>query len=459
MTVSLLADSPAEIKLMKKGDGYVLASVLNQLTNKCILPFLNVSTCNIDLMIMKLTCVSSGSSGEEVRLSERRLQEQDIENPQAAPPEDTHSSQQRSAAASFNHSDSSDAEQEQDFVSSVVSQRPGPRVHWGDLPKRTDEDEKGGGGMMQRREKQNGDEEDMQHQESQNAEKGGKIRGDENRRKSFACETEKPKQLHTINANQPSGEQALKEERGCVEEATAKMNLCSLSEPVVATLSQSDHTTPVTSPPFIESNPAIETTTTPSSTQTPGLNITQVGMSRRGAAGLRDLLKNHSAEAKPNSIRLNLLQCLRRTLKEWSTDETLRFLYGADHSLHSPFADAKEEKKEEVEELDEDDLEDEASEEDGGGVDAGLQQRPSAAAPDFQTLRKETQQLELRVREFYKGTWLLPEEVDELNGNKVRERRKERRGGLRMEALVVRVSSHMGALYKTNVMLSQICSK
>ncbi|KAM7379082.1 hypothetical protein PAMP_004656 [Pampus punctatissimus] len=387
-------ESPTEIKLMKKGDG--------------------------------------GSSGEEVKLSERRLQEQDIENPLSTQPEETNSSQQHSTAASLSHSDSSDAEQEQDFLSSVVSQRQGPRVHWGDLPKRTDEDNKGECGKMQRREKQNREknEEEMQRCESRNAEKEGKMRENENRKEAFACETENPKRLHTINANQPTAEQALKEERGCVEEATAKMNLCSLSEPVThttalpsdSTQSHADHATPITCPPFIESNPSTETRPQPdlpSSTLTPGLNITQVGMSRRGAAGLRDLLKNHSAEAKPNSIRLNLLECLRRTLKEWSTDETLKFLYGADHSLGSPFADVKnQEKEEEDEELDEDDLLDEVSEEDGGGADAGVQKSPSVAAPDFKTLRKETQHLELRVREFYKGTWILPEEVEESNGNK-----------------------------------------
>ncbi|XP_062285700.1 putative RNA polymerase II subunit B1 CTD phosphatase rpap2 [Scomber scombrus] len=367
-------ESPAEVKLMKKGDG--------------------------------------GSSGEEVRLSERRLQEQDIEDPLAAQLEETHSSEQHSAAAGLSHSDNSDGEQEQDFVSSVVSQRQGPRVHWGDLPKRTDEDEKGEQEKMERRKIQNGegDKEEMPPHESQNQEKEGKMRADENRKESFGCETEKPKQLHTVDGNQKP-----KDERGCVEEATAKMDLCSLSEPVTHTApppvdsapSQADHNTP----------PQADL---PSSPLTPGLNISQVGMSRRGAAGLRDLLKSHSAEENSNSIRLNLLKCLRRTLKEWSTDETLRFLYGTDHSLGSPFADVKEEKKEEDEELDEDDLEDEVSEEDGGGIDVGVQKRPSAATPDFKTLKKETQQLELRVKEFYKGTWIVPEEEEEEpKGNKV----------------------------------------
>ncbi|XP_033506862.1 putative RNA polymerase II subunit B1 CTD phosphatase rpap2 isoform X2 [Epinephelus lanceolatus] len=341
-------ESPPEIKLMKKGDG--------------------------------------GSSGEEVLLSERRLQEDDIENPLAAHPDDPHSSQQGPAGGG--HSESSDIEQEQDFVSTVVSQQQGPRVHWGDLPKRTDEDKK----------------------------------------------------------DKPNGEQVT-EERGLpdapsVDEAAAQLNLCTLSEavaqtaplPVDSTTTQAESTNLLTSPPCEDSNSPTESKHLLSSTlintnqddhdmaltNQPGLNITQVGMSKRGAAGLRDLLKKNTAEAKPASIRLNLLECLRRTLKDWSTDETLKFLYGADHSLGSPYADVIEDKEVEVkeEELDEDDLEDEVTEEDAEGVDAEVQKRP-AAAPDYRTLRTETQQLELRVKEFYKGTWIVPEEVEEPHGDKV----------------------------------------
>lgn len=388
-------------------------------------------------------------------LSESRLQEEDIENPLATQPEDPHSSQQRSAAADLSHSESSDIEQEQDFVSSVVSQRQGPRVHWGDLPKRTDEDKNVERGKMERWRKQRreGDEEEAEGHRSQE----GKMRGDENRQESLSCETEagadaeKPKQLLSLNTDKANGEQ-VPEEKGLpdepsVEEAAAKLKMCSLSETVTHTApvdSTATQANLLTSPPCKDSNPSAESKHLPSSTLNtnqdnhnaagqPGLNITQVGMSKRGAAGLRDLLKHHTAGAKPESIRLNLLECLRRTLKDWSTDETLRFLYGADHSLGSPFADVKEEKEEE-EELDEDDLDDEVADEDADGVDAGEQKRASAAAPDYEALQKESQQLELRVREFYKGTWVLPEEVEEPHGIKVsikgrewRKNRKERR--------------------------------
>ncbi|XP_034743520.1 putative RNA polymerase II subunit B1 CTD phosphatase rpap2 isoform X2 [Etheostoma cragini] len=386
-------ESPQDIKLMKKRDG--------------------------------------GSSGEEVKLLERRLQVDDIEDPLAAPPEDPPSSRQGSAGFALSRNESSDVEEEQDFVSSVVSQRQGPRVHWGDLPKHTDEGDRG---MMERRKKQGreGEEEGI---EGQAAEREGKKREDKNRQESLSCETEvgtdAKKQLNS-NTDRPYGE--LVPDQHSVEEATDKLNLCSLSEsvtqpappPVDSTATQAEHTNRITSPPCGDSNSSKERKPLPASTvietiqdghdtassSQPGLNITQVGVSKRGAAGLQDLLKDHAARAKPHSIRLNLLECLRRTLKDWSTDKTLEFLYGAYYSLGCPVV-------EEDEELDEDDLEDDVTNEDAEWVGAGVQKRASAAVPDYQALRQETQQLELRVREFYKGTWILPEEAKELHGNQV----------------------------------------
>ncbi len=365
-------------------------------------------------------CVSSGSSGEEVLLSERRLQEKDIEDPLAAQSQER--SQQHPAAGDLSHSESSDNEQEQDFVSSVVSQRQGPRVHWGDLPKRRDEDNRSERGKMERPRKQG----------SWGAERGERLKKDENRQESVPCpeagaerDGEDPEKLLSSHTDKPDGEQVSEEEGlpqdPSVEEAAAKLNLCSLSETVTHTkASESKH---LPSSTLINGN---QHSHNMALTGQPELNITQVGMSKRGAAGLRDLLKNHTAGAKADSIRQNLLECLRRTLKEWSTDETLKFLYGADYSLGSPFSDVKEEKEEEEEELDEDDLDDEVTDEGAEKVDAGVQNKASAAIPDYEALQKESQQLELRVREFYKGTWILPEEVEEPPGDEVSEGGRER---------------------------------
>nr|XP_046264317.1 putative RNA polymerase II subunit B1 CTD phosphatase rpap2 [Scatophagus argus]XP_046264318.1 putative RNA polymerase II subunit B1 CTD phosphatase rpap2 [Scatophagus argus] len=394
-------ESPPEMKLMKKGDG--------------------------------------GSSGEEVVLLESRLQEKDIENPLAPQLEDSQSSQQCHAAAELSHSESSDIEQEQDFVSSVVSQRQGPRVHWGDLPKRTVEGEQREMGRRKTQMREGG-EKDVESHSSWQTERERKMREDENRRESLSCKTgvemdaEKPKQQLSGNTDKPNGEQVSEEkgllEKPNVEEATSQLNLCSLSETVTHTAPlPGDSTTTqaevFTSPPCKDSSPPIKSKNLPSSalinnnrdnhgTALTGLDITQVSMSKRGAAGLRDLLNNHTAGAKHSSIQLNLLEHLRRTLKDWSTDATLKFLYGAAHPLGSPFTDVGGNKEEE---LDEDDFDDEVTDDDAEV--AGAPKRVSAAVPDYKTLRKETQQLELRVMEFYKGTWILPEKVEEPDGDKV----------------------------------------
>ncbi|XP_034071263.1 putative RNA polymerase II subunit B1 CTD phosphatase rpap2 isoform X2 [Gymnodraco acuticeps] len=358
-------ETPPEIKLMKKGDG--------------------------------------GSSGEEVRLKVQRLTEEDIEN--AAPAEEPLSSEQ-GPADGLPHSESSDTEQEQDFVSSVVSQRQGPRVHWGDLPKRTDEEHK--------------------EEKERRKKREGKIK----RESRTEVETDGKKQPSSLRTDTPHVEQA-PEEVASVEEAIAKLNLYNLSEthaapPSVHSTTKAQHANLFASLPCEDSNSSTEGKHLPFSTLInsnqddtasniqPGLNITQVGMSKRGAAGLRDLFKNHAvAAAQPDSIRLNQLESLRRTLKEWGTEETLKFLYGADHSHSAAFHGVKEVEEDKEEELDEDDLEDE--DDDGG------QERPSAAAPDYQALRQETQQAEIRVREFYKGSRTLPEKKEQQGNEGVDE--------------------------------------
>lgn len=191
-------------------------------------------------------------------------------------------------------------------------------------------------------------------------------------------------------------------EEPSVEEATSVMSVCSLLEnPASPPLMASD---PMTSPASKE-----EENGHPSTGDLTSLTITQVGVSKRGAAGLQDLLKKHSG-AKPKFLQQNLLMCLRGTLKDWCTESTLDLLYGTDHQPGSP-PYAGEEMEEE---LDEDDLDAEGAE----GIDAPGPRRAPSSVPDFETLRKSTQELELRVREFYKGTWILPDE-EEKPGEKV----------------------------------------
>ncbi|KAJ0059230.1 hypothetical protein NL108_009603, partial [Boleophthalmus pectinirostris] len=281
----------------------------------------------------------TGSSGEEVKLSERPLQEDDIENPVSTQTEPLKSSSKPE------ESESGDSENELDFVSSVVSKKTGPKVHWGDLPKRNDE-------SMQ---------------------------------STVACEEKfKENGKREINGNEVT-----------LDEATKQLNLCSLPE--------NNSESQINSK---EENSNIESKEENIPTQNSDntkLNITQVGMSKKGADALRNLLKQH--ETKPDSIRQNLLEYLMKTLKEWGTDETLEFLYGSERSVGMSFGKVEEEGKEE-EELDEDDIDDEEEAE----LNATGVTTVTAAAPDYEELKREAEQMKLKVKEFYKGTWLHEED-------------------------------------------------
>ncbi|KAK0137470.1 putative RNA polymerase II subunit B1 CTD phosphatase rpap2 [Merluccius polli] len=383
-------ESPPKITLMKKGDG--------------------------------------GSSGQEVRIAVRRLQEEDIENPAVA----VGPSSEPLPAPASPHSDDSggdDDEQEPGFVSSVITaERPGPRVHWGELPTaRTDHR---GPSERQKKEsrRRNGEGENLVKERGEN--------GDE----SVVCKREKEADIGgTSNIDEPNTHpprvqqtpvEEEEEEKSSVdaqavevEEAVALLNSCRIAEQVTDTAPvHITHTgteplrgndTPAAadsnkteSEPRTEARPAWAASSTTQPCPTPGLDVTQVGMSKRGAAGLRKLLLHHHQPAgvRPRSVRENLLESLRRTLNEWRSDETRVFLYGPDHApLLSGPQEEKDKglgKEEEEEELDEDDFE-EQQEEEMVVVGRG---RPSAPAPDYDTLRRQTREQELRVQEFYQGS-------------------------------------------------------
>lgn len=355
-------------------------------------------------------------------LSESRLQEKDIEDPLATQPEDLSGSHQHSVAANLSHSDSSDMgeEPEQDFVSSVVSQRQGPRVHWGDLPSyKNREKVKRGCAQWQKTQISEGDKEG-ESLDSRGREQERNLRDDENKKESHSCKAGVKVEAHnqhlSSNTEKANGEKVSEEEL-TVEETTSKLNLCSLSDAAPCLVDSASIR--ADGPACVESMPSTESKPLPSSSHIntnqdshaaalTNLNITQVGMSKRGAAALQDLLKAHTAAAKPDTIRLKLLEGLQRTFKEWCTEATLEFLYGTSCSPGSPSPKVVEEKEEE---LDEDDLVDETTDEDGQGGSAEL--------PDYEKLQEEMQQLEQRVRGFYKGAWCPPEMVEDTPGERV----------------------------------------
>uniref|UniRef100_A0A3B1KBG1 RNA polymerase II subunit B1 CTD phosphatase RPAP2 homolog n=1 Tax=Astyanax mexicanus TaxID=7994 RepID=A0A3B1KBG1_ASTMX len=272
-------ERPSEIKLMKTGDG--------------------------------------GSSGLEIKLTDRPVNDGDIENPN---PE--HSEHR---GGSSGPSDSSDVEQ--DFVSSVVSgeSRRKPRVHWGELPKRDDV---------------------SGHGRSEHGHRPPREKRQQNLGKT---ETET-----SNNPNETSSRKLLDQ--------------VALSDsPLLA----------------------------------------NVGMSKKSAAGLKNVLQNHvRTKTEVPAVKLGLLQNLRITLSEWRTEETMRFLYGQDFI---PQPEPSGQVEEEEEELDEDDLEDVEEVAERVKRPAGGPARSTASTPDFNRLKKEAELQKLRVKEFYKGVCLLPE--------------------------------------------------
>ncbi|XP_069088454.1 putative RNA polymerase II subunit B1 CTD phosphatase RPAP2 isoform X1 [Pleurodeles waltl] len=168
-----------------------------------------------------------------------------------------------------------------------------------------------------------------------------------------------------------------------------------------------------------------------------GSEVTSQGVSKRGAEQLRRLLDKSKQHLKPAlpllvdpvAAKQTMLAMLLQTLMEWKTDETLTFLYGTNCTTPEPPIVIESE----TEELDEDDLDLDAanlahSEELSHNVcqislDESLPFKNSETAvkqlPSYEKLKEETALLDLRVREYLKGKYILPEEVDHPKGEKV----------------------------------------
>ncbi|XP_051026254.1 putative RNA polymerase II subunit B1 CTD phosphatase RPAP2 [Acomys russatus] len=175
--------------------------------------------------------------------------------------------------------------------------------------------------------------------------------------------------------------------------------------------------------------PLCERSNTPvvSESQHSALEVTLVGISKKSAQHFRSKFARSSQGSRsasgsvrvcPEVAKANLLRVLKDTLTEWKTEETLRFLYGQDHASVCPKPSSA---LESGEELDEDDLSC-----DPGGRGTALS-RPQnnlgetlpfsgsdtaiKPLPSYESLKKETELLNLRVREFYRGRSFLNEET------------------------------------------------
>ncbi|XP_070261692.1 putative RNA polymerase II subunit B1 CTD phosphatase RPAP2 isoform X2 [Myotis yumanensis] len=156
--------------------------------------------------------------------------------------------------------------------------------------------------------------------------------------------------------------------------------------------------------------------------------ITLVGISKKSAEHFkRKFVKSNqvsrsassSVQVCPEVAKTNLLKVLKETLIEWKTEETLRFLYGQNYASVCLKPSSVPLVKEE--ELDEDDINSDPDShsptlrESQDSLDESLPFRASDTAikplPSYESLKKETETLNLRIREFYRGQYVLNEET------------------------------------------------
>ncbi|KAL6057472.1 hypothetical protein STEG23_032948, partial [Scotinomys teguina] len=150
--------------------------------------------------------------------------------------------------------------------------------------------------------------------------------------------------------------------------------------------------------------------------------VTLVGISKKSAEHFRSKFAKStqgsgsasgSVQVCPEVAKANLLRGLKDTLTEWKTEETLKFLYGQDHASvclkpsSTPVPG---------EDLDDDDISGSpALSQPQDNLDETLPFRGSDTAikplPSYESLKKETEMLNLRVREFYRGRCFLNEET------------------------------------------------
>uniref|UniRef100_A0A8C3WIM0 RNA polymerase II subunit B1 CTD phosphatase RPAP2 homolog n=1 Tax=Catagonus wagneri TaxID=51154 RepID=A0A8C3WIM0_9CETA len=305
----------------------------------------------------------SGHSGEEIQLSSKAIKTSDIDSPDL-------SEKHYESSSSSTHSDSG-SDNEQDFVSSIL---PGNRPN--------------AAGTMPQLHK-----------------------------KSIM----RKKADQQVNSNHESKEQVLTdvtEQLGhCRLDSQEKASGCELPLQELNTQISSD------SP----SQEKLEASEVPKSKYNSS-KITLVGISKKSAEHFkRKFAKSNqvsrsassSAQVCSEVAKANLLKALKETLIEWKTEETLKFLYGQDYASvclkpsSAPLVKA--------EELDEDDITSDSErhppawQESQNSLDESLPFRASDPAvkplPSYENLKKETETLNLRIREFYRGRYVLSEET------------------------------------------------
>uniref|UniRef100_A0A8V0ZTI7 RNA polymerase II subunit B1 CTD phosphatase RPAP2 homolog n=1 Tax=Gallus gallus TaxID=9031 RepID=A0A8V0ZTI7_CHICK len=299
----------------------------------------------------------SGQSGEEVKLCDEVIKASDIENPRV--------SSNPCESASYGTASDSSSDTEQEFVSSVLprsqssSASLAQQLHRNSILKKKD---------VQK-----------------------------------VCSSPKSEDSDVVEVTEQLS--------NCKLSAQEEMHACTVQKKITATPSK--NATPG------KSNASENCENTCSNSQ-----IVFLGVSQKGAEYLK-MLANSKQHAKieprdsvpTSAAKHSLLELLKQTLTEWRTEETLKFLYGPNYTLCS--LECLSSANQENEELDEDDLDtpedlNAAVGKSENSLNYSLPFMGSGETvkpvPSYEKLKEETEFLQLRVREFYKGKCILAEE-------------------------------------------------
>ncbi|XP_068820694.1 putative RNA polymerase II subunit B1 CTD phosphatase RPAP2 isoform X2 [Capricornis sumatraensis] len=299
----------------------------------------------------------SGPSGEEIQLCSKAIKTSDIDNP-------GHFEHYESSSSST-HSDSS-SDNEQDFVSSVLpGNRPNatrPQLHKKSIMK-----------------KKAGQKVNSQHESKEQTvvdviEQLGNCRLD-NQEKATACELPLQNVNTQISSNSSLQEKLEASEISDIKYSSSKVTLVGISKKSAEHFKRK----------FAKSN--------------------QVS----GSA-------SSSLQVCPEIAKANLLKALKETLIEWKTEETLRFLYGQNYASVCRKSSSTPLVKEELEDDTNSDPDSHSPAlQELNSLDESLPFRASDTAikplPRYENLKKETETLNLRIREFYRGRYVLNEET------------------------------------------------
>ncbi|XP_054577338.1 putative RNA polymerase II subunit B1 CTD phosphatase RPAP2 isoform X3 [Eptesicus fuscus] len=305
----------------------------------------------------------SGHSGEEVQLCTKAIKTSDVDNP-------GHIEKQYESNFSSTHSDSS-SDNEQDFVSSILPRnKPNATGIRQQLHKKS---------IMKRKacQKSNFKQEDKEQAVINVTEQLGNCRLD-SQEKAATCELPLQKVNTQVSLNSHSREKLDASEIPEKKYNSSEITLVGISKKSAEHFKRK----------FVKSN--------------------QVSRSA-----------SSSVQVCPEVAKANLLKVLKETLIEWKTEETLRFLYGQDYASVCLKPSSVPLVKEE--ELDEDDINSDpvshslTLRESQDSLDESLPFRASDTAikplPSYESLKKETETLNLRIREFYRGQYVLNEET------------------------------------------------